>query len=299
MTDIANAFADEVVTEAYTKLITVPGIDGPVALITLDNGFDHTKPNSFGPRGLLSFDKALDEAFEAKPAAIAVTGKPFIFAAGADLKGVPSISSREQGLELGRLGHKVFRRLRESDVPTFAFVNGVALGGGLEVGLHCHYRTYADNVGALGLPEAMLGLVPGWGGTQLLPNLIGPSNAVTVAIENPLNNGKVINSKKALELGIADVVLGSADFIEQSLAWAAKVIAGDVTPAGRRSTAAQAGTRPSLGPRRSSKARPRTTRPARCAPSSCSSWPAPPTSPTRSRSTPGSQRRTTRSPTCS
>ncbi|WP_305094839.1 3-hydroxyacyl-CoA dehydrogenase NAD-binding domain-containing protein [Prescottella sp. R16] len=230
MTDIASAFADEVVTNAYTKLVSVPGIEGPVALITLDNGFDHTKPNSFGPRGLLAFDKALDEAFEAKPAAIAVTGKPFIFAAGADLKGVPSITTREQGLELGRLGHKVFRRLRESEVPTFAFVNGVALGGGLEVGLHCHYRTYADNVGALGLPEAMLGLVPGWGGTQLLPNLIGPSNAVTVAIENPLANGKVINSKKALDLGIADVVLGSADFIEQSLAWAAKVIAGDITP---------------------------------------------------------------------
>ncbi|RVW03488.1 3-hydroxyacyl-CoA dehydrogenase NAD-binding domain-containing protein [Rhodococcus spongiicola] len=231
MTDIANAFADEVVTNAYTKLVSVPGIDGPVALITLDNGFDHTKPSSFGPRGLLALDKALDEAFDAKPSAIAVTGKPFIFAAGADLKGVPSISAREQGLELGRLGHRVFRRLRESTVPTFAFVNGVALGGGLEVGLHCHYRTFADNVGALGLPEAMLGLVPGWGGTQLLPNLIGPSNAVTVAIENPLNNGKVINSKKALEVGIADVVLGSADFIEQSLAWAAKVLAGEITPA--------------------------------------------------------------------
>ncbi|QBJ98282.1 3-hydroxyacyl-CoA dehydrogenase [Rhodococcus sp. ABRD24] len=242
MTDIANgaseatgiigaAFADEIVTNAHTKLVSVPGIEGPVALITLDNGFDHTKPNSFGPAGLLAFDKALDEAFAANPAAIAVTGKPFIFAAGADLKGVPSITTREQGVELGQLGHRVFRRLRESSVPTFAFVNGVALGGGLEVGLHCHYRTFADNVGALGLPEAMLGLVPGWGGTQLLPNLIGPSNAVTVAIENPLNNGKVINSKKALELGIADVVLGSADFIEQSLAWAAQVIAGDITPA--------------------------------------------------------------------
>ncbi|RVW03989.1 3-hydroxyacyl-CoA dehydrogenase NAD-binding domain-containing protein [Rhodococcus xishaensis] len=231
MTDIANAFADEVVTNAYTKLVSVPGIDGPVALITLDNGFDHTKPSSFGPRGLLALDKALDEAFDAKPSAIAVTGKPFIFAAGADLKGVPSITAREQGLELGRLGHRVFRRLRESTVPTFAFVNGVALGGGLEVGLHCHYRTFADNVGALGLPEAMLGLVPGWGGTQLLPNLIGPSNAVTMAVENPLNNGKVINSKKALEFGIADVVLGSADFIEQSLAWTAKVLAGEVTPA--------------------------------------------------------------------
>ncbi|GAA4477002.1 3-hydroxyacyl-CoA dehydrogenase NAD-binding domain-containing protein [Rhodococcus olei] len=231
MTDITTAFADEVVTNAYTKLVSVPGIEGPVALITLDNGFDHTKPNSFGPRGLLAFDAALDEAFAANPAAIAVTGKPFIFAAGADLKGVPSITSREQGLELGRLGHKVFRRLRDSAVPTFGFVNGLALGGGLEVGLHCHYRTYADNVPALGLPEAMLGLVPGWGGTQLLPNIVGPANAVTIAVENPLNNGKVIGAAQAAKLGLADVVLGSADFLEQSLAWAAKVLAGEIVPA--------------------------------------------------------------------
>lgn len=65
-------------------------------------------------------------------------------------------------------------------MPTFAFVNGVALGGGLEVALHSHYRTASESAGALGLPETFLGLVPGWGGTQLLPNLIGPSNAVTV-----------------------------------------------------------------------------------------------------------------------
>ncbi|MFD1814020.1 3-hydroxyacyl-CoA dehydrogenase NAD-binding domain-containing protein [Rhodococcus gannanensis] len=231
MSDIATAFADEVVTNAYTKLVSVPGIEGPVALVTLDNGLDHTKPNSFGPKGLLAFDAALDAAFAANPAAIAVTGKPFIFAAGADLKGVPAITSREQGLELGRLGHKVFRRLRDSSVPTFAFVNGLALGGGLEVGLHCHYRTYADNVPALGLPEAMLGLVPGWGGTQLLPNVVGPSNAVTIAVENPLNNGKVIGAAQAAKLGLADAVLGSADFLEQSLAWAAKVLAGDIVPA--------------------------------------------------------------------
>ncbi len=231
MSDIATAFADEVVTNAYTKIISVPGIEGPFALITLDNGFDHTKPSSFGPGGLAAFDAALDEAFAANPVAIAVTGKPFIFAAGADLKGVPAITSREQGLELGRLGHKVFRRLRESSVPTFAFINGVALGGGLEVGLHSHYRTVAANAGALGLPEAFLGLVPGWGGTQLLPNLVGPSNAVTVVIENSLNQNKVLSPKKALELGVVDVVLDSADFIEQSLAWASQVLAGTVTPA--------------------------------------------------------------------
>ncbi|MFC7450183.1 3-hydroxyacyl-CoA dehydrogenase NAD-binding domain-containing protein [Rhodococcus daqingensis] len=231
MSDIATAFADEVVTNAYTKLVSVPGIDGPVALVTLDNGFDHTKPNSFGPKGLLAFDAALDEAFAANPAAIAVTGKPFIFAAGADLKGVPNITDREQALQIGLLGHRVFRRLRESSVPTFAFVNGLALGGGLEVGMHCHYRTYADNVPALGLPEVMLGLVPGWGGTQLLPNLIGPDAAVTLVVENPLNNGKVIRAAQAAKLGLADAVLGSADFLEQSLAWAAKVLAGEIVPA--------------------------------------------------------------------
>ncbi len=124
----------------------------------------------------------------------------------------------------------MFRRLRESDVPTFAFVNGVALGGGLEVGLHCHYRTYADNVGASACPR------PCWGLFRLGRNPVAaqPDRAVERRHRrdrDPLNNGKVINSKKALELGIADVVLGSADFIEQSLAWAAKVIAGDVNPA--------------------------------------------------------------------
>ena len=229
-TGIATAFADEVVTNAYTKLVSVPGIDGPIALITLDNGFDHTKPNSFGPKGLLAFDAALDEAFAANPAAIAVTGKPFIFAAGADLKGVQAVTTPEQGLEVGRLGHKVFGRLRTSEIPTFAFVNGLALGGGLEVGLHCHYRTVADNVPALGLPETMLGLVPAWGGTQLLPNIVGPNNAVTLILENPLNNGRTIKAKQAADLGYADIVFGSADFLEQSLAWAAKVLAGKVTP---------------------------------------------------------------------
>ncbi|MEN0137007.1 MAG: 3-hydroxyacyl-CoA dehydrogenase NAD-binding domain-containing protein [Rhodococcus sp. (in: high G+C Gram-positive bacteria)] len=231
MTDIATAFADEVVTNAYTRIVAVPGIEGPVALITLDNGFDHTKPSSFGPGGLAALDAALDEAFAAHPVAIAITGKPFIFAAGADLKGVPSITNRDQALELGRLGHKVFRRLRESSVPTFAFVNGVALGGGLEVALHSHYRTASESAGALGLPETFLGLVPGWGGTQLLPNLIGPSNAVTVVLENALNQNRTLTPKKALELGVVDAVFGSADFLEQSFAWAAQVLAGEITPA--------------------------------------------------------------------
>ncbi len=76
-------------------------------------------------------------------------------------------------MQIGELGHRVFKRLRDSSIPTFAFVNGAAMGGGLEVALHCHYRTVSAGAAALALPEVAIGLVPGWGGTQLLPNLIG------------------------------------------------------------------------------------------------------------------------------
>src|SRR5205823_7416865 len=184
---VSVEFPGEVVTRALVRFVAVPGLARRAALITLDNGFDHTKPNSFGPGGLASLDAALDEAFAADPAFIALTGKPFVFSVGADITGFPRLTEREQGLAIGRLGHRVFRRLRDSAVPTFAFVNGAALGGGLELALHCHYRTLSRAATAIGLPEIFLGLLPGWGGTQLLPKLVGADAAVTVMIENPLN----------------------------------------------------------------------------------------------------------------
>ncbi|MFB9903319.1 3-hydroxyacyl-CoA dehydrogenase NAD-binding domain-containing protein [Allokutzneria oryzae] len=226
----AVADPEEVVTKAVTRFVTVPGLDGRLALITLDNGFDHTKPSTFGPGGLASLDAALDEAFAGSPAAIAVTGKPFVFAVGADLTGVVKVEGRQQALAIGQLGHAVFRRLRDSEVPTFAFVNGAAMGGGLEIALHCHYRTVSSNAAAISLPECFLGLVPGWGGTQLLPNLIGPDKAVTVILENALNQNRMLKPKQAKELGIFDELFDSADYLEQSLLWAARVASGAVTP---------------------------------------------------------------------
>ncbi|GAA5164445.1 3-hydroxyacyl-CoA dehydrogenase NAD-binding domain-containing protein [Amycolatopsis dongchuanensis] len=223
------AFPDEVVTKAVTRLVRVPGLDKPVALITLDNGHDHTRPSTFGPQGLASLNAALDEAFAAEPTAIAVTGKPFIFAVGADLSGVEAVSDPALAREIAETGHTVFRRLTDSKIPTFAFVNGAVMGGGLELALSCHYRTLSENTAAISFPEVFLGLFPGWGGTQLLPNLIGPDAAVTVIIENALNQNKMLNVAKAAELGIVDEVLGSADFLEQSLAWLAKVVNGEVT----------------------------------------------------------------------
>ncbi|SCF38474.1 3-hydroxyacyl-CoA dehydrogenase [Micromonospora matsumotoense] len=225
----ALAALNEVVTRALLRQVSVPGLDRPAALITLDNGLDHTKPNTFGPAGLASLDEAISAALAADPAFIAVTGKPYIFCVGADIVGLPTLADRAQALEIGRLGHRVFARLKDSTVPTFAFVNGAAMGGGLELALHCHYRTLSGGAAALALPEVSLGLVPGWGGSQLLPNLIGIPAATQVIIQNPLMQNKMLKPKQAAELGIADVLLEPADFLERSLEWAAGVVRGAVT----------------------------------------------------------------------
>jgi 3-hydroxyacyl-CoA dehydrogenase/enoyl-CoA hydratase/carnithine racemase len=229
--ELTNAEADpvpaEVITKALVRYIDLPLSAGRFALITLDNGFDHTKPNTFGPGGLAALGTALDEVERADVVGVGITGKPFVFAVGADLKAVEVINRREQALAIGNAGHEAFRRLAEFKVPTFAFYNGAALGGGVELGLHCRYRTISANVAAFGLPECSLGLVPGWGGTQLLPNLIGADAAVTVIIENPLNQNRMLSAKQVLDLGIADVMFESADFLEQSLQWAAKVVKGE------------------------------------------------------------------------
>jgi 3-hydroxyacyl-CoA dehydrogenase/enoyl-CoA hydratase/carnithine racemase len=236
-----DAFPGEVVTRAIVRDVDL-GAVGTLALITLDNGHDHTKPSTFGPQGLLSLNAALDavaaRAAAGEIAAVGVTGKPFILAAGADLDGAgaaitaPGIDpavARERAAGIGALGHAVFRRLGELPVPSFCFINGVALGGGLEVALHCTYRTISSGVPMVAFPECFLGLVPGWGGAYLLPRLIGPAPALKLIIENPLSQNKMIGGAEAYSLGIADAMFEPADFLEESLRWAARVLDGSVT----------------------------------------------------------------------
>ncbi|HYZ54927.1 MAG TPA: 3-hydroxyacyl-CoA dehydrogenase NAD-binding domain-containing protein [Streptosporangiaceae bacterium] len=228
--EIRAQFPDEVVTRALVRDVELPYGAGTLALITLDNGHDHTKPNTFGPAGLLELRDAIESvASRDDIAAVGVTGKPFIFAVGADLKGVELLDEREKALGIARLGHAAFRRLGELRVPTFAFVNGAAMGGGVEVALHCTYRTISAGVPALALPECFLGLVPGWGGTYLLPRLIGPSKALKVIVENALSQNRMLRGPQAFELGIADAMFEPADFLEESLRWAARVLTGQVT----------------------------------------------------------------------
>ena len=219
---------DEVVTNALVRDVDLSafGYKGSLALITLDNGLDHTRPNTFGPQSLTALNEAITDAIGRSPAAIAITGKPFIFAAGADLSAVAFTTERAQIRAFGKLGHDVFRRLDECGIPTFAFINGLALGGGLEVGLHCNYRTLASTA-FTGLPEVFLGLLPGWGGTTILPKLIGPERAIQVIMLNALNNNTMMKAKDALSLGVVDAVYEPADFLERSVSFAAKILSGE------------------------------------------------------------------------
>lgn len=222
---------DEVITHTPVRDIALPGGAGTLALVTLDNGFDHTKPNTFGSQTIAGLGhtaarlQARAEAGEIQ--AVGITGKPFIFAVGADLKAVAQATSREQALEVARAGHGAFGAIMDLPVPTFAFVNGAAMGGGVEIALACDYRSISAGVPAVALPETFLGLVPGWGGCYLLPNLVGPANALKVIIENPMNMNRMLKGPQAFELGVADAMFEPADFLEQSLLWAGRVLTGE------------------------------------------------------------------------
>nr|WP_277626748.1 3-hydroxyacyl-CoA dehydrogenase NAD-binding domain-containing protein [Arsenicicoccus piscis] len=226
-------FPDEVVTQTLVQDVALPQGQGTMALITLDNGFDHTKPNTFGPQTLTALGEVVDglrqRAEAGEITAVGITGKPFIFAVGADLKGVGAVRSHEQAKAISHLGHQVFSSISDLPVPSFAFVNGAAMGGGVEIGLACTYRTISSSVPAIALPECFLGLVPGWGGCWLLPNLVGVQKAVKVIIENPLAQNTMLKGPQAFELGMYDAMFDGADFLVESIRWAASVLAGETT----------------------------------------------------------------------
>jgi 3-hydroxyacyl-CoA dehydrogenase/enoyl-CoA hydratase/carnithine racemase len=192
---------------------------GDVALVTIDNGEDWTKPTFFGEDALRSLDRVLDELERGDFAAAVITGKPFFFAAGADVTEFPGIT-RERAIEGSRAGHELFGRVRDLPFPTVAAINGACLGGGVELALHCTARTISSGVRHFACPEVILGLFPAWGGTQLLPRLVGPETAIEVIVSNPLRQNRMLTGAKAADLGIADRLLEPVEFVDESLAFA-------------------------------------------------------------------------------
>lgn len=223
------ASEDEVVTEAHVRDVQLPS-GGTLALITLDDGHDYQRPNTIGPRTLAALNEQLESlkgrASAGEIVAVAVTGKPFIFAAGADLSKVSTLANRENARLMAQFGHYVLGKFSTLGVPSFAFVNGLALGGAVEIALHCDYRTVDRSAAAIALPEVFLGLIPGWGGATIVPNLIGIENAIEVVISNPVKNNRTLKPAQAKELGLFDEIFGAARFLEESIAWADEVLTG-------------------------------------------------------------------------
>jgi 3-hydroxyacyl-CoA dehydrogenase/enoyl-CoA hydratase/carnithine racemase len=192
---------------------------GDAALVTIDNGEDWTKPTFFGEAALESLERALTELESGDFRAAVITGKPFFFAAGADITEFPGIT-RERAVEGARAGHELFGRLRALPFPTVAAINGACLGGGVELALHCTARTISSAVRHFAFPEVFLGLFPAWGGTQLLPRLVGPEAAIKVIVSNPLRQNRMLKAADVAELGIADRLLEAVEFVDESLAFA-------------------------------------------------------------------------------
>lgn len=223
---------DEVVTHSLVRDVRLSS-GRTLALITLDNGRDHTRPNTLGPATLAELGGVLDTLASRAAAgeidAVGITGKQYILAAGADLSDVSRLPSTEIAKLVAQRGHQVLGRLSRLGVPSFAFVNGLALGGGLEIALNSTYRTVDASAAAIALPEVFLGLIPGWGGAYLLPNLIGIENALEVVISNPLKQNRVLKPQQAFDLGIMDAIFPAVSYLEDSLAWAGGVLAGSVS----------------------------------------------------------------------
>ncbi len=163
MTATTNNFAtvselmhDETVTHSYVSDVALPG-GKTLALLTLDNGLDHKKPTTLGPNSLLELRATLEgQAARAEAGeihALAITGKPYFLIAGADLSAVTRLNAPEQATAMASLGHYTYELLADLGVPTFAFINGLSLGGGLEIALACNYRTVSTAAGAGPSPD--------------------------------------------------------------------------------------------------------------------------------------------------
>jgi 3-hydroxyacyl-CoA dehydrogenase/enoyl-CoA hydratase/3-hydroxybutyryl-CoA epimerase len=178
-------------------------IDGDgIGWIVLDD--PNEKVNLLNPITAGQLDRILDGLALKKPkAVIFISGKPDVFIAGADIKVLARIESAGHGAELSRAGHKIFNKIEELGVPTVAAIHGACLGGGCELALACKFRVATDDRKTqIGLPETQLGIIPGWGGTQRLPRLIGLQAALGIVVP-----GKSVEAVKALKIGLVDAAV--------------------------------------------------------------------------------------------
>jgi len=188
--------------------------DGAVVTVTIH----HPPANTLTPELLAELSQvvegiAKDDAIKA----VVLTGTGRFFVAGADIKLLASIASAEEGESIARQGQALLTRIESLEKPVIAAINGVCLGGGLELALCCHIRLAAEG-SRLGQPEINLGIMPGFGGTQRLPRLIGQSNALELML-----TGDPISPAEAQSLGLVSQVIPPEDLLRQAQGLARKM----------------------------------------------------------------------------
>ena len=183
---------------------------------------DHPPVNALNQQTLRELGAALDELL-ANPdvKVIVITGAgQLAFIAGADIGEMSAIARSQDAMAartLLELGHQVFNKIEGSNKPVIAAINGVCLGGGLELVMACHIRIAGDRV-RLGHPEINLGIVPGFGGTQRLPRIVGPSKATEMIL-----TGEQITAQQAMQLRLVNMVVPGGEVMRQAVGLARKI----------------------------------------------------------------------------
>jgi len=139
------------------------------------------------------------------------------FIAGADIKLMQDLDTKG-GLEFGKLGQEVTMTIEDSPKPVLAAINGFALGGGCEISMACHVR-YASENAIFAQPEVKLGLIPGWGGTQRLPRIVGMGNATELII-----GGHMIDAREALRIGLVNKIFPLENLLEETINFAKEIL---------------------------------------------------------------------------
>ncbi len=179
-----------------------------------------TKLNALNFQTMEEISQAVDFAEEtsAIKAAILTGAGEKAFVAGADIAEL-TLLNELKGRKISEKGHDIFAKIENSHKPFVAAVNGFALGGGCELAMACHLRIASENA-KFGQPEANLGLIPGYGGTQRLAQLIGKSKALEFLL-----TGDLVNAETALQLGFTNYVVPQAELMNKTLEIVNKIIA--------------------------------------------------------------------------
>lgn len=201
------------------ELLTVERHPNGVAVVTLANG----KVNALSLELLAEIHATATDLSDNPPGAVVITGGDRLFAAGADIS---QFGGPDEAEKIGAAFHGALDAV--AAIPRFviAAVSGYALGGGCELALACDYRIVSEKA-VFGQPEILLGIIPGGGGTQRLPRLIGPSRAKEMCL-----TGRQVRADEALRIGLADEVVGPDELADRALALAAVVATGPLSAHG-------------------------------------------------------------------